>query len=154
MSEAPASARPQRPEVELGALSGLLGYHVAQAAVTTYASFEQHIGKPFGLRKVEFSLLMLLRANGPLTPKQLAQALWMSAPALTAVLDRLQARGLLERRPHPDDGRSQQVLPTDAGAALAEAAAQATEGMEGPLLQRLSPAERAMLLELLGKLAG
>jgi DNA-binding MarR family transcriptional regulator len=140
--------------VALGPLAGLAGFRLAQAQHAATRMYEAAVGQPLGLRKVEFSLLMLLRANGPLTPKQLAQALWMSAPALTAVLDRLQARGLLERRPHPDDGRSQQVLPTDAGAALAEAAAQATEGMEGPLLQRLSPAERAMLLELLGKLAG
>ena len=38
--------------VSLGSLSGLMGYHIAQAAVTTYAAFDAHIGRPFGLRKV------------------------------------------------------------------------------------------------------
>jgi MarR family transcriptional regulator for hemolysin len=154
MSEAPASARPQRPEVELGALSGLLGYHVAQAAVTTYASFEQHIGKPFGLRKVEFSLLMLLLANGPLTPRQLARTLTLTAPTLTLLLDRLQDRGLLRRERNPADGRSQHIVLSAGGRRLAQDSAAAAAPMERELQARLTPAEHAMLIELLCRLAG
>jgi DNA-binding MarR family transcriptional regulator len=139
--------------VELGILGDLIGFRLAQAQHRATRRFEAAVGKPLALRKVEFSLLALLRANGPLTPKQLAQTLWLSAPALTAVLDRLQARGLLQRRPHPEDGRSQQVLPTEAGSALSAQAEVAAAGMEAPLSQRLSPAQRAMLMELLQKLA-
>lgn len=87
--------------IELGPLSRLLGYHVAQAAVVAYARFEQHLGKPFELRKVEFSLLMLLQANGALTPGQLARTLMLGAPTLSMLLDRLQARALLRREPNP-----------------------------------------------------
>ena len=92
--------------LSLGPLSGVVGYHVAQAAVATYTTFERHIGKPFGLRKEEFSLLMLLHANGPLAPKRLAATLTLTAPKLTLVLDRLQERGLLRRERNPADGRS------------------------------------------------
>lgn len=140
--------------VGLGPLGPLIGFRLAQAQHPATRLFDAAVGKPLALRKVEFSLLMLLRANGPLTPKQLAQALWLSAPALTAVLDRLQARGLLQRQPHPEDGRSQQVLLTEDGSVLAARAQTAAEQMEAPLQQRLSAAERAMLMELLDKLAG
>jgi DNA-binding MarR family transcriptional regulator len=136
-----------------GALRGIVGFHIARAAVTTYETFERHLGAPFDLRKVEFSLLMLLLANEGVSPKPLARALRITAPKLTLLLDRLQQRGLLARRPNPQDGRSQHVVLTDSGLHLAQAAQAAADSMERELLARLSPAEHAMLIELLGKLS-
>jgi len=153
----PASAPPVRAAGEplsLGVLSDVLGYHVAQAAVTTYGTFESHIGQPHGLRKVEYSLLMLLLANGPLTPKRLGQALALSAPNLTLLLDRLQGRGLIRRERSATDGRSQNIVLTDDGRRLADATAAAAGPMERELDDRLSRAERLMLIELLRKVAG
>jgi DNA-binding MarR family transcriptional regulator len=141
----------------LGPLADLLGWHLAQATVPTTAAFERHVGVPFALRKVEFSLLMLLLANapkGPVSPKVLAQALALTAPKLTMLLDRLQQRGLLQRDRNPDDGRSQHIVLTDEGQRLARGVAAAALPMEQDLAQRLSRAEYAMLVELLSKLGG
>ena len=155
---APAAAAPLpapgRETLALGVLTDVLGYHVAQAAVTTYATFEQFIGQPFGLRKVEYSLLMLLLANGPLSPKRLGQALALSAPNLTLLLDRLQARELIRRERSATDGRSQNIVLTPAGQRMADDSAAAAEPMEAVLGDRLSRAERLMLIELLRKVAG
>ncbi len=140
--------------LSLGALGNLLGYHIAQASVTTGALFDQHAGQPFGLRKVEYSLLLLTIANGPLSPKKLAQALALSAPNLTMLLDRLQARGLLRRERSALDRRSQNVVLTDEGQRIAVASAAAAAPMEQALFERLSRAEHAMLIELLRKVAG
>jgi len=145
---------PGRETLALGVLTEVLGYHVAQAAVTTYATFEQFIGQPFGLRKVEYSLLMLLLANGPLSPKRLGQALALSAPNLTLLLDRLQARELIRRERSATDGRSQNIVLTEAGRQLTQAAGSAAAPMERELDDRLSRAERLMLIELLRKVAG
>ncbi len=144
---------PER-EITLGTLSDVLGYHIAQAAVTTVGMFERHVGERFNLRKVEFSILMLLLANGPLSPKRLGQVLALSAPNLTLLLDRLQARDLLRRERNQADRRSQNIVLTDAGLVLAHDAAQAAGPMERELDGRLSAAERAMLFELLRKVAG
>ena len=135
-----------------GPLAQVVGYHVAQAAVATVALFNRHIGTPMGLRKVEFSLLMLLLANGAQVPKRLARELALSAPALTQLLDSLQARGLLQRQRNPADGRSQLIVLTDSGHTLAQRSAQAATPMESELLGGLSVAEHAMLIELLRKL--
>jgi DNA-binding MarR family transcriptional regulator len=143
-----------RAGLDLGPLNDVVGYHVAQAAVTTVGTFNRHIGEPFALRKVEFSLLMLLMANGPITPKQLARELSLSAPALTLLLDTLQARGLLRRERNEADRRSQFIVLTDEGQVVARQSAAATAPMERELLGRLSVAERAMLIELLKKLGG
>lgn len=142
------------PVVTLGILADVLGYHVAQAAVTTVGMFERHVGGRFNLRKVEFSILMLLMANGPLSPKRLGQVLALSAPNLTLLLDRLQQRDLLRRERNQADRRSHNIVLTPTGLALSQEAAAAAGPMERELDDRLSPAERAMLLELLRKVAG
>lgn len=153
----PARAAPARESsapLSLGALTDVLGYHLAQATVTTMDTFERHIAKPFGLRKVEYSLLLLLLANGPLSPKRLGRALALSAPNLTMLLDRLQQRDLVRRERSATDGRSQNIVLTDAGLRLADAGAAAAGPMEHELNDRLSRAERMMLIELLHKVAG
>ena len=78
MAKAPVA---EPDTLSLGALSDVLGFHLAQAAVFTYGLFERHVGEPFALRKTEYSMLMLMLANGPLSPKRLAQALAEAALA-------------------------------------------------------------------------
>lgn len=154
----PAGRDPARvgmaPEITLGALVDVLGYHIAQAAVTTVDMFERHVGTRFALRKVEYSILMLLLANGPLTPKKLGQVLALTPPNLTLLLDRLQQRALLVRERSEVDRRSQNIVLTSAGRALALEAAAASEAMEGELNRCLTSAERALLIELLRKVSG
>lgn len=140
--------------LSFGPLAGIVGFHLARASVSTYEAYEQFIGEPFALKKVEFSLLMIVMANQAIAPKRLARALAVTAPKLTLLLDGLQKRGLILRERNPDDGRSQHVVLTAEGLALSRAAATAAEPMERQLLSRLSRAEHAMLIELLGKLAG
>lgn len=53
--------------------------------------------------------------EGPLTLRQLAQANGLDAPYATLVVDKLEAHGLVERRPHPDDRRRKLVTLTTAG---------------------------------------
>jgi DNA-binding MarR family transcriptional regulator len=139
--------------LQWGVLADTVGFHLARAAVATDEAFDNHVGQPCALRKVEFSLLMLLLANAQLPPKRLAQALAVTAPKLTLLLDGLQQRGLLRRERHPEDGRSQNVVLTSKGQKLAQQAATAAQAMQAQALQRLSRAEHAMLIELLDKLA-
>jgi DNA-binding MarR family transcriptional regulator len=151
MSTSPkASARSQ---IVQGVLDGVVGYHIARARVTTHALFVRHVGQPLDLRPVEYSLLMLLAGNAHVTPKQLAQALALSAPNLTLLLDRMQERGLIQRVRSETDRRSQLVLLTDAGRALTDQALARTPDMEHGLHHCLSRAEHAMLIELLDKVA-
>ncbi len=63
-----------------------------------------------GRGKVLFQL-----RHGPLTLSQLAEANGFDAPYATLVVDKLEAHGLVERRPHPDDRRRKLVNLTAAG---------------------------------------
>jgi DNA-binding MarR family transcriptional regulator len=148
-----SASNAEKTSPQAGVLESVIGYRIAKARITTQALFLRHIGEPFELRPVEFTLLMLLQANGALTPKQLARELALSGPNLTLLLDRMQERGHIARQRSETDRRSQQVLLTESGTAFASDLARRTPEMERELGQSLSAAERAMLIELLDKVA-
>jgi DNA-binding MarR family transcriptional regulator len=59
-------------------------------------------------------ILFQLR-GGPVTLSQLAEANGVDAPYATLIVDKLEAHGLVERRPHPGDRRRKLVALTAAG---------------------------------------
>lgn len=150
----PASKdKPKTPGLDQSCLQHLLGYQIARADVPTRRAFAEHIGRPLELSPVEFSSLVLLAFNPATTPKQLAEALAMVAPAVTVLLDRLEKRGLIERARSDSDRRAQIVSLTAAGRELALKAHALSMDMEREVLGALSAAERAILIELLQKVA-
>jgi DNA-binding MarR family transcriptional regulator len=130
------------------------GYLLARARFGAFRNFEEHIGRPFELRPVEFSVLLLVQTNGDVSQSQLSQALGVAAPNMTTILRRLEARELLAREQSPRDGRIQHIVLTAKGRKLLRDARAAGAAMDRQWLARLSPAEQAMLFELLAKLVG
>jgi len=65
-----------------------------------------------------FSLLGTLYRNGPQRPSDLARIERFTPPAVTRIVGALEDRGLVVRKPSPDDGRSTLVEITDEGRAL------------------------------------
>lgn len=65
---------------------------------------------------------MLARVHrvGPQTPTQLAECDRVSTPSMTRTLNALCERGLVEKQPHPSDGRQVLISPTDAGTAVVQ----------------------------------
>lgn len=134
-------------------LDTTVGFHIARAGVVADAAFDLHIGKPHDLRRVDYSLLMLVAASERLAPKDLVQLLSLSAPKLSMVLDRMQELGFIARAPNPLDRRSVQVTLTAQGAKLARSLEPVARRMEQGLKKRLSAADHAELIRLLRKLA-
>ena len=66
------------------------------------------------------SLILLRAQNGPTTATRLVEQLGLGRTAMTAVVDRLERRGWVERRPHPTDRRVALVELTDAGRRVAD----------------------------------
>jgi DNA-binding MarR family transcriptional regulator len=65
-----------------------------------------------GPGKVE---VLIKLADGPMTLREIARAAEIDPPAATVGVDKLEARGLVHRTPHPDDNRRKLVRLTDAG---------------------------------------
>jgi hypothetical protein len=78
-----------------GRMKKLLGYNLAQAAIPSFKIFQKRIGEPFQLRRLDFTILMLVAANPGVTQRQMSLALDVSAPRLTLVCDKLEERELL-----------------------------------------------------------
>jgi len=146
-------ALPTPCELEEGVLADLLGYQIVQAELATHRMYMQHIGEPMQLKAIEFTILMLLLANREVTGKRLCDALALSAPNLTILIDRLQERDLIQRVRSETDRRFQYLNLTIAGLALASRAQREAATMEDELKDVLSTAEHAMLVELLSKVA-
>lgn len=103
---------------------------------------------------LSFAQAMALRQlDEPVPMRELAQRLCCDASNVTGIVDRLEARGLVERRMAPDDRRVKRLVLTEAGRTLRE------EHWDGltvdlPLLDELSPAERRTLADLLRRSVG
>jgi DNA-binding MarR family transcriptional regulator len=134
-------------------LSDVLGYQLAQASVVTDLVFMQEVGKPHGLRPVEYTMLQLIAENAGTSPVELAKALAVTKPNVTMWVDRLVDRGFVERSPHPEDRRAQQLRPTPKGAALAREATALLQQAERRVIKTLTAGERLLLSELLHKVA-
>ncbi|MGS5085543.1 MarR family winged helix-turn-helix transcriptional regulator [Hydrogenophaga sp. A37] len=142
-----------RARLDEGALRQLLGYQLAQASIVTNSAFSHATGEPLALGQVEFTLLYLIRQNTSVTASRLARALAVSMPAITVWMSKLEQRGLVSRQRSATDKRSQHFGVTDEGEALVARAMTALLEADARLLAHLSQAERAMLLELLHKVA-
>lgn len=106
-----------------------------------------------GLGFSDFVLLEALLHAGPLTPSQLADKVGLTRGSITAAVDRLRARGLVERVPREDDARSSLVRLTDAGIPVIETAFEAHKvDIERVLDAALTADQRSALMELLGPL--
>ncbi len=63
-------------------------------------------------------LFNLAERGGVLAMRELVAHALLSQPSMSRMVDRLAAKGLVERRPHPGDGRAVDVALTAAGARM------------------------------------
>lgn len=144
---------PRPSGIDQSSLHHLVGYHIAQANIPSKAAFIRHVGAPLKLRPVEFTILMLVRGNPGITQKQLSQVLAVTAANITLLLDRLAEKGWVTRVRPESDRRVQAVNLTPAGEDLAARAHALSLDCEREMLRHLTAGERAILLELLDKVA-
>lgn len=147
-----AAERTPLARLSEGPVHGLVGYQIAQAGIVTDQVFDERVGAD-GLRRVEFTILALVEANPDVTARQLARALAVTPPNIAIWLDRLEQRGLVLRTRSPSDARVQHIRLARAGAALVKRSTEQLLAAERATLSTLSEAERAMLVELLHKVA-
>ena len=117
--------------------------------------FDRLLRRHANLTLTQYRVLATLseRRPAPCEPWQLAEALRMSSPHVSAVLDQLTGRGLVVRASHPDDGRRRLVELTDGGAERLELFAPFLAAVESRVVgETLTPDEQRTLTLLLGRL--
>jgi DNA-binding MarR family transcriptional regulator len=101
-----------------------------------------------------YAVLLALGESPTRTQAALAAAIGADKTRLIPVLDELQDRGLIERRPDPADRRARLLSVTPSGKRLRESVQRDIQRREERLLSRLPPGDRAAFLRALQTLAG
>ncbi len=102
--------------------------------------------RPVGeLTQNQISVLTSLELAGALTPRELAEAERVAPPTMTKVLAKLEERGLVQRTPHPTDGRQVILSATEAGRAVIAEQRRAKDRWLTRALAGLPAAERETL---------
>ena len=91
--------------------------------VSAYQAFERYSApdvKAMGLTTTQFDVIATLGNQPPMTCKDLGEKTLVTKGTLTGVLERLEVKGILERKLNPEDARSQMIGLTKEGQALFE----------------------------------
>jgi DNA-binding MarR family transcriptional regulator len=152
-----AGRSPVSAEVALfGGLPPLLserpGYLLWRIALRSRELIDQAL-EPLGIRARTFALLAFLSHVGPMSQQTLGQYAGVDASTMVALVDGLEALGVIERRRDPRDRRAYLLHLTAAGKRALETAGRLTTDVEKELLSALEPAERTRLVELLKTVA-
>jgi DNA-binding MarR family transcriptional regulator len=134
-------------------LESLIGYNARRAALAVIEQFLQHMAV-HELRPVSFSVLSLINHNPGITSSHLCATLGILPPNLVGLLKPLVKRSLIERRPHPHDGRAMALHLTATGQRMMTQAERTATELELQATAKLSPSERKNLLQLLKKVYG
>ncbi len=141
---------PTVDQVDTRFLRTLVGYNARRASLTVIELFMERMAV-YQLKVVDFSVLSLVAHNPGITSRQLCATLDVLPPNLVGLIATLERRALIERRPHPSDGRAMGVHLTADGAALTAQAEQTAAQLEVDATARLTPTERKTLIRLLQK---
>ena len=137
--------------IDTSYLESLLGYNARRAALAVIEVFLQRMAI-YDLRPVDFSVLSLITHNPGITSRQLCTALGILPPNLVGMINTLEKRELIERQPHPRDGRAMGLHLTPAGEKLMRNAERTAAQLEAEVAAKLSPTETQTLIKLLKKI--
>ena len=107
---------------------------------------------PWEITPAHLRAMRTLKRRGTIRLSELSEHLHIAPRSTTEVVDALESRGLVRRRADPGDRRATLVEVTEPGVAILDAI-RAVRGTEAErVFARLSPADRADLARILGKL--
>lgn len=116
-----------------------------------YEEYEQAAAE-HALTGAQARVLRLLSLD-PMPMRRIARKLKCEPSNITGIVDRLEARGLVERRPDPADRRVKLAAATEKGLATAELLRDSLDFAREPLAG-LTAAEREVLRDLLKRMVG
>lgn len=107
---------------------------------------------PWEITPAQLRALRALGHHGTQRMSELSEHLHIAARSTTEVIEALESRGLVERRPDPGDRRATLAELTDNGASVLSAIRAARGTQAEQIFNRLSAADKAHLARILAKL--
>lgn len=144
-------AEPGAPTRLPKALYELLGFQLRMAHAVLYRQFVVSL-EDLDLTPRQYAVLQII-ADGPgISQIDIAGLLAMDRPTTMAIVNRLQDRGLIERRASSSDRRRQELHLTPDGADFVERAEVRVAEHEARMTQRYTAEELATLMALVRRL--
>ncbi|MGW5519837.1 MarR family winged helix-turn-helix transcriptional regulator [Nocardia africana] len=135
-----------RPLESRGAfLLSQIGFHVSHRLTDQLARLD--------LDPAHFAVLTQLAVGDGRSQQELADLLRVHRNAMVGLVDELEERALVTRRPHPADRRAHAVHLTDRAREVLESMQSEADALESEIFAPLDEAERAQLLPLLQRIA-
>lgn len=126
------------------------GFLITDVTRLTRAEMDRRTGEAgLGLTPAEARTLSHAARAGAVRQTMLAERMGVEAMTLSAALDRLEARGLIERRPDPDDRRAKLVDLTPAGEAVLARIQPIGAALRADASKGIEPADWQRFLEVL-----
>jgi DNA-binding MarR family transcriptional regulator len=109
--------------------------------------------EPEGLHPRHFGVMTMVAAQPGMSQQELHEKTAIDPSSMVAVIDELEAMGLAERRPHPEDRRVRTIFLTDMGLEKLQRVRALVGKLQREFFQALTAEERHQLHALLRKLA-
>lgn len=136
---------------DIGEIRGIVGFHLRLAHGAVYRHFTETF-LDLDLTQKQVSVLWLVDDHPGIAQTGLSQRMRMDRATTMAIVNRLEARELLQRGKSDTDGRKQTLNLTVAGKAMLATAKEAIREHEEWLKSRYTAREVAVLIELLTRL--
>lgn len=136
-SEVPVHDQPTPRRTPDTDASPRLGYLLKHAALQ-YTRLTSAELAPIGISPHEWAALNCLDAQFGRSQREVAELLGVDRTTMVALVDQLQTRGWVERRPHPDDRRKNAVSLTAAGHDMLQRGSRLIDDCERQFLAVLS----------------
>lgn len=106
-----------------------------------------------GLNATDMECLRLLFLKGTATPTELARHTGLTSGATTAMLDRLEKAGLIERRPNPNDRRGTLVAPEKSSSEKMASWFESARNAQDKLISNYSESELEIIADVFERFA-
>jgi MarR family transcriptional regulator, lower aerobic nicotinate degradation pathway regulator len=133
----------------LAAWTGNLLYWVASTGGAFYAAALA----PLAIEPAQVAVLQVLAAEGPLVQARLSERTRIDRTTMVALLNALEAQGLIARQPNPRDRRAFDVHLLERGRQRLAEVEQLSREADRQFFAALSPSEQQQLHSLLRRLA-
>ncbi|QPF92384.1 MarR family winged helix-turn-helix transcriptional regulator [Bradyrhizobium commune] len=139
------------PPITMDAVYAAPGYLFRRMQQIAVSIFMEEC-KAFDLTPVQYAALIAIHTHPGIDATRLSAVIAFDRSTLGSVIERLQAKDYIERKPAPEDKRIKLLYLTKSGTAILREIIPAVEGAQARMLEPLKPTERKALMSLLVQL--
>ena len=138
------------PPITIDAVYAAPGYLFRRMQQIAVSIFMEEC-KAFDLTPVQYAALIAIHPHPGIDATRLSAVIAFDRSTLGSVIERLQAKDFVERKPAPEDKRIKLLYLTKQGAAILREIIPAVERAQARMLEPLKPTERKALMGLMSQ---